>query len=148
MTLAGPPRRRAVVEIDADPPQRFDSDEGDLWLSVIMAALQDAFFRTDAGLRNIDRRADPDLTRGDARRFLTMRWGPWMESRELVCAAAGVDAENLARSCRRKLQALKSGEQTAELDRAFLALVEDADTLDGTALDAALLALCTLENAA
>lgn len=114
-------------------------DERALWLAVIQAAMRDAFVYSDTFLeRNEGPGADADVIRGDAHRFLCMRWGPWAESRELVCQAAGIDAEALAQLCRRRLADWKENQRTAEsqaTDTLFARLVDGANAMDPETLD-------------
>lgn len=134
------------------PPR---TEEQDLWLGVILTAIQDCFFASDYAIRHSEGKGcDVDLVRGDARRFLTMSWGPWRESREAVCQAAEVDADLLASACRKKLDAMKAAEAeqtTADviaLDTELQRLIDLESDLDPADLTEMLERLATLEYAA
>jgi hypothetical protein len=133
------------------------SPERALWLSVIARVWLDAFESSDYFLRASQtaeerRNFDPAISRGDARRWLTLKFDPWREDRETVCDLADLDPDTIRNAARRKLAALKADEiPTAEivnLDRMFAKLVDAADGMDAMALDAALDALARLETEA
>ncbi len=128
------------------------TDETDLWLWVIVQAIKDAFFASEFQLRASDGKGcDVALIRGDARRFLTMSWGPWAESREIIAAAASIDAELLAQACRVKLRQVKEAETTAEvvtLDTELARLIDLEDSLGASSLNEMLEKLASLEVAA
>ena len=134
-----------------EPAQPYRNEKQDLWLAVIMNAIRDAFLASDTWLSNTERGRDPELIRGDAHRFLTMRWGPWAESRERICEVAGVDAESLAAACRVRLRAWKAERRTAQvirIDEALARLVGSESTLSPELITAALVELAEMEAAA
>ena len=142
-----PPRIDSLAE-DLEPRQPLRTEEQDLWLAVIQTAIHEAYFASDHWLRNSDRTVDPDLSRGDARRFLTMSWGPWADSRALVCDHAGVDTELLASAYRNRLAAIKSASTTAEIvdfDDVLAKLIDNEKTMNRGDFDRA---LAGLESAA
>ncbi len=107
----------------------------------------DAFECSDAALRTIDRRSEPEIVRAQARRWLVLDHSGWKEDRETVCIMAGVDPDLIRDAARRRLKATRT-EAANDLDTAFLRLVECSESLDAAALDKALAALADLESAA
>ena len=111
------------------------SPETELWLAVIDRAWLDAFTATDETLRNIYRTADPAVTRGEARRWLTLNFGDWREDREMVCDLASLDPDAVRATAVRRLALAKIEDidqrvaKIEALDRTFESLVARAGTL-------------------
>ena len=84
-----------------------------LCAAIILQAWEDAFDPSSpAGMGTAD---DPNVVRGDARRFLTMTFGPWRDSREEICDLADINPDDLQRRATAKLKELrKDGELTEE----------------------------------
>ena len=126
---------------------RVISPEQHMWIAVLGRAWLDAFECSDAALRTIDRRSEPEIVRAQARRWLVLDHSGWKEDRETVCIMAGVDPDLIRDAARRRLKATRT-EAANDLDTAFLRLVECSESLDAAALDKTLAALADLENAA
>ena len=131
------------------------SPERGLWLAVIATAWFDAFQASEAWLRNTDRTADPQVIRGESRRWLTMGGDcGYARDREEVCHLAGVDPDVIRHAARKRLAEIKAGAgagTTAEvvnLDRAFAALLDNEATMVPDEIDKALEELAALEIAA
>ncbi len=130
---------------------RAVSAEQHLWAAVLARCWLDAFVASDAALNNTDRTRDPVTVRQEGRRWLVTDLEPWRGDRETVCVLAEISEPMLRRAAKRRLELAKAEESTAQvisLDRAFAALLEEAETMDGTTLDAALAELAALETAA
>jgi len=105
----GPGVEIPEVEREENP----SSPERALWCAVILQAWTDSFTASDWHLlAGEDKTADPELIRGEARRFLTSDIDPWRSDREDVCAMADIDADMIRAAARKRLEA--SGEADGE----------------------------------
>lgn len=135
---------------DSDKPL---SPEQLLWFAVIARCWHDAFIASDSYVLNTDRCADPDLVRGEARRWLTVDFGDYAVDREHVCDICDVDPELVRDAARKKLAEVKAAESeqrtahTKKIDRAFLRLVAKEDAMAPGDIDAVLADLAAQERA-
>lgn len=141
---------------DAQDDSKPISPERALWLAVIARAWLDAFEASDYFLRASQtaeerRDFDPEISRGDARRWLTLDFNPWREDRETVCDLAEISESMLRNAAKAKLAQVKQAAaenrtaQVIALDTAFAALLDDSDRMAAADLNAALEALANLE---
>lgn len=107
----------AVRNLEVEAEERPTSPEVCLWCAVLLQAWEDAFVHSDSQLSaGEDKAADPDLIRGEARRFLCASLDPWRSDREEVCSLAGVDPDMIQKAARRRLDL--SREEDAEREAA------------------------------
>lgn len=107
-------------EPDAPPPPEAKpiSPERILFQAVIERAIHDAFFSSDFSLRNSENKLkcstfDPEIIRGDARRWLVSRLDPWRTDRENICDMAGIDPNLIQDGARQKLREVRAAEREA-----------------------------------
>jgi len=111
------------------------SGEAALWIAVIARAWADAFTASNGMIIASERRADPNVVRASARRWLLLNFGEWREDREIVCTAAGVDPDVICRAARRRAELAEAEDQERNrgeresIDRAMESLVERASYL-------------------
>ena len=142
------------VECEESP----SSPERALWCAVILQAWTDSFTASDWHLlAGEDKTADPDLIRGDARRFLVSEIDPWRSDREDVCAMANIDPHMIRAVARKRLEASREadGEREAEaqakaiarMDTALAALLDRSSGMSDKMLDYRLGQLAEMEAA-
>lgn len=156
---------RSPTTLDGDADSIFAgehvSDDGPpvppevrLARAVLWQAYADAFVLSDIGIKNTDRRCDPEEVRWQSRRFLTVGFGVWAEDRTFWSDAAGIPEPALRAVCKRRLEEAKraesenQGAQIIELDTALTRLLDSESTMTAAELDAALAELAALERAA
>lgn len=88
------------------------SGEQALWMAVLMRAVHDAFVSSDVQITSSENDKggdfDPDIIRAEAKRWLTAGFGDYVEDREFVCEAAGVDVDDVVAASRKRLAEVKA----------------------------------------
>jgi hypothetical protein len=150
-------KRRALLDEPLEPLSPDDIDPADarrLFAAIIARAFLD-IDASDWQLRNSEngRSADfdPDALRAEAARWCTSMLEPWRSMRSHYCDLLGFDESMLRNAARRKLDAMKDGETTAEivsLDTELERLIGLENDLDPATLTAMLERLAVLEKAA
>ena len=90
------------------------SPEEYLWLSVVYAAWRDAFDRSDVDIVNSDRNCDPELIRGDGRRWLVSDIEPWRSAREEICSYASSEETALCKLAKERLELERENDMIRE----------------------------------
>lgn len=85
---------------------QIESPERHMYRQALVEALNDYFNRI-ADLQGPNKRNERRQARDDARSFLFDKTGPWAQSREDICYAAGVDPDAFREQAMRKRLELK-----------------------------------------
>lgn len=147
-----------VRNLEVEAEDRESSPEARLWNAVLLQAWEDSFSHSDCQLSaGEDKAADPDLIRGEARRFLCASLDPWRSDREEVCSLAGVDPNMIQAAARKRLELSREedAEREAEarersiarLDDMLARLLDRSEDLHPGRLDQQLRKLAEIESA-
>lgn len=138
-----------VEDYAPNPEAKPASPETDLWCAVIHQAWEDAFIASDWVITAGEpKTVDPEIIRGDARRFLTADIDPWRSDREDVCARAGIEPDFIQTAARKRLEAARDADSAREdmvhaktiarMDKALAALLGRSETLSDRQMDSQL----------
>lgn len=151
------PAGAKVPEVEVEPRDTETSPEVRLWCAVILQAWNDSWGSDWQLLAGEEKAADPELIRGDARRFLTSDLDPWRSDREEVCAMAGIDPDMIRAAARKRLALVRTADAEREahsqkraiarLDVALARLLDRSDDMSDNMLEYRLGQLAEMEAA-